>query len=217
MDFVRPVEAVVGGAQGRLLAVLLETTRPLTLRRLASLAGVSPAQASRVMPRLVELGIVDRHEVPPASQFLLVRDCVVTQLLLALADARSMALRQIGDAVSATSPQPVSVVAFGSFAAEKPTPTATSISRSFVQTTSTTMMRSGQSRSMHGADRSEPSQGTTSRSSRQLPPTRPASCAADPNSGGTSNATGSSFTGGRSTNSQADCVPIGHSQMVGTG
>lgn len=116
MDFVRPVEAVVGGAQGRLLAVLLETTAPLTLRRLASLAGVSPAQASRVMPRLVELGIVDRHEVPPASQFLLVRDCVVTQLLLALADARSIALRQIGEAVSAISPEPVSVVAFGSFA-----------------------------------------------------------------------------------------------------
>jgi hypothetical protein len=36
-------------------------------------------------------------------------------------------------------------------------------------------------------------------------------------SGGTSSATGSSFTGGRSTNSQAGCVPIGHSQMVGTG
>ena len=116
MDFVRPVEAVVGGAQGRLLAVLLETTAPLTLRRLARLAGVSPAQASRVMPRLVELGIVDRHEVPPASQFLIVRDCVVTQLLLALADARSIALRQIGEAVSAISPEPVSVVAFGSFA-----------------------------------------------------------------------------------------------------
>lgn len=116
MDFVRPVEAVVGGAQGRLLAVLLETTAPLTLRRLASLAGVSPAQASRVMPRLVELGIVDRHEVPPASQFLLVRDCVVAQLLLALADTRSTALRQIGEAVSAISPEPVSVVAFGSFA-----------------------------------------------------------------------------------------------------
>jgi predicted nucleotidyltransferase len=116
MDFVRPVEAVVGGAQGRLLAVLLETTAPLTLRRLASLAGVSPAQASRVMPRLVELGIVDRQEVPPASQFLLVRDCVVTQLLLALADARSIALRQIGEAVSAISPEPVSAIAFGSFA-----------------------------------------------------------------------------------------------------
>ncbi len=101
--------------------------------------------------------------------------------------------------------------------AERPTPTATSISRWFVQTTSTTMTRGEQSRSIHGADRSERSQGTTSRSSRQLPPRRPGSCAADPNSCGTSNATGSSCTGGRSTNSQADCVSIGHPQILGTG
>jgi predicted nucleotidyltransferase len=116
MDFARPVEAVVGGAQGRLLAVLVKITAPLTLRRLASLAGVSPAQASRVMPGLVELGIVDRYEVPPASQFVLARDNVAAQLLLTLADARSMALRQIGEAASVISPEPVSVIAFGSFA-----------------------------------------------------------------------------------------------------
>lgn len=116
MDFARPVEAVVGGTQGRLLAVLAKITAPLTLRRLASLAGVSPAQASRVMPRLVELGIVSRHEVPPASQFLLARDNVAARLLLDLADARSMALREIGEAAAAIAPAPVSVVVFGSFA-----------------------------------------------------------------------------------------------------
>jgi predicted nucleotidyltransferase len=116
MDFARPVEAVVGGVRGRLLAVLVKVTAPLTLRRLASLAGVSPAQASRVMPRLVELGIVDRFEVPPASQFVLARDNVAAQLLLELADSRSIALRQIGEAASAISPDAVSVIAFGSFA-----------------------------------------------------------------------------------------------------
>lgn len=116
MDFARPVEVVIGGAQGRLLAVLVEITAPLTLRRLASLAGVSPAQASRVMPRLVELGIVDRREVPPASQFVLARDNVAAQLLLQLADAREIALREIGEAASTISPEPVSVIAFGSFA-----------------------------------------------------------------------------------------------------
>lgn len=116
MDFIHPVEVVVGGAQGRLLAVLAKITAPLTLRRLARLAGVSPAQASRVMPRLVELGIVDRHEVPPASQFLLNRDNVAAQLLVSLSDARSMALRKIGEAASDISPEPVSVIAFGSLA-----------------------------------------------------------------------------------------------------
>ena len=116
MNFVRPVEAVVGGAQGRLLAVLVKTTAPLTLRRLAGLAGVSPAQASRVMPRLVELGIVDRYEVPPASQFVLARSNVAAQLLLTLADAQSMTLYEIGEVASRISPEPVSVIAFGSFA-----------------------------------------------------------------------------------------------------
>lgn len=116
MDFVHPVEVVIGGAPGRLLAVLAKITAPLTLRRLASLAGVSPAQASRVMPRLVESGIVDRHEVPPASQFRLARENVAAQLLLSLADARSMALPQNGDAASVISPEPVSVIAFGSMA-----------------------------------------------------------------------------------------------------
>jgi predicted nucleotidyltransferase len=116
VDFVHPVEAVVGGAQGRLLAVLAKITAPLTLRRLASLAGVSPAQASRVLPRLVELGIVGRHEVPPASQFVLNRDNVAAQLLLSLGDSRSIALRQIGESASEISPEPVSVIAFGSFA-----------------------------------------------------------------------------------------------------
>lgn len=116
MDFARPVEAVIGGAQGRLLAVLVKITAPLTLRRLAGLAGVSPAQASRVMPRLVELGIVERYEVPPASQFVLARGNVATQMLLALADAQAMTLRQIGEAASVISPEPVSVIAFGSYA-----------------------------------------------------------------------------------------------------
>ena len=116
MDFLRPVEAIVGGAQGRLLAALANVTSPLTLRRLAGLAGVSPAQASRVMPRLVELGVVERYEVPPASQFLLVRDNVVARSILALADLRIAMLRLMGEEAESISPAPSSVIVFGSFA-----------------------------------------------------------------------------------------------------
>ena len=50
MDFVHPVEAVIPGAQGRVLAVLVDTTAELNLRTIARLAGVSLAQASRVLP-----------------------------------------------------------------------------------------------------------------------------------------------------------------------
>ena len=52
MDFRRPVQAVVPGAQGRVLAVLAETTGELSLRTVARLVEVSPAQASRILPGL---------------------------------------------------------------------------------------------------------------------------------------------------------------------
>lgn len=88
---------------------------PLT-RRLARLAGVSPAQASRVMPTLVALGIVERYEVPPASQFVLIRENVAPQAIIGLAGARRAAIRQVGDAATGLQPTPVSVIVFGSFA-----------------------------------------------------------------------------------------------------
>src|SRR5262245_52806668 len=100
MDFVRPVQAVIRGAQGRVLAVLAETTAELNLRTLARLAGISVAQASRVMPGLVELGLVERREVPPSSQFRFNREHVVAEAILVLSRSRERALRQIGDAAA---------------------------------------------------------------------------------------------------------------------
>ena len=69
MDFVRPIEAIVPSAQGRVLAVLVETTAELNLRTIAQLSGVSQAQTSRLLPELVDLGVVERREVPPSSLF----------------------------------------------------------------------------------------------------------------------------------------------------
>lgn len=116
MDFVRPIEAVVPGAQGRVLAVLVETTAELNLRTIAQLAGVSQAQASRVLPGLVELGIVERREVPPASLFRLVREHVASRALLTLADSFDTVLDEIGQLASSLPHPPVSVIIYGSFA-----------------------------------------------------------------------------------------------------
>ena len=85
MDFVQPIAAVIPGAQGRVLAALAETTAELNLRTLARLSGVSVAQASRVLPGLVELGLVERREVPPSSQFRLVRTHIAARAVLELA------------------------------------------------------------------------------------------------------------------------------------
>jgi predicted nucleotidyltransferase len=116
MDFVHPVRAVIPGAQGRVLAILAETTADLNLRTLARLAGVSVAQASRVMPDLVELGLVERHEVPPSSQFRLNHENVAAQAILDISRSRDAALHRIGIAADSLSISPVSIVVFGSLA-----------------------------------------------------------------------------------------------------
>lgn len=116
MDFVRPIEAIVLGAQGRVLAVLAETTAELNLRTIARLAGVSNAQASRVMPGLVELGVVERREVAPSSLFRLIPEHVASRVLLGLARSSDLVLAEIGRLASKLPRPPVSVIVFGSFA-----------------------------------------------------------------------------------------------------
>lgn len=122
MDFVRPIEAIVPGAQGRVLSVLAETTAELNLRTIAQLAGVSQAQASRMLPGLVELGIIERREVPPASLFRLVPEHVAARALLALARSTDTVLDEIGRLAGALPHPPLSVIVFGSFARREAEP-----------------------------------------------------------------------------------------------
>jgi predicted nucleotidyltransferase len=116
VDFLHPVEAVIPGAQGRILAVLARTTSELNLRTIARLAGVSSAQASRVLPSLVALGVVERREAPPSALFRLVPEHAAARAVLLLVDARELAVQELSRLASALDPAPVSVVIFGSFA-----------------------------------------------------------------------------------------------------
>jgi predicted nucleotidyltransferase len=116
MDFVHPVEAVIPGAQGRVLAVLVDTTAELNLRTIARLADISLAQASRVLPKLVDLGLVERREVPPSSQFRLVRSNVAARAVIELGRSSNLVLERIGSGAAALPAPPTSVVVFGSFA-----------------------------------------------------------------------------------------------------
>jgi len=116
VDFRHPVEAVIPGAQGRVIAALLGTSGDLNLRTIARVAGVSVAQASRVLPGLVDLGMIERREVPPSSLFRIVPEHVATRALVALADSRAVVLAEMGRAAAKIRPAPISVIAFGSFA-----------------------------------------------------------------------------------------------------
>lgn len=116
VDFIRPIEALLPGAQGRVLATLAETTAELNLRTIAQLSGVSQAQASRVLPHLVNLGVVERREVPPSSLFRLVPEHVAGRVVISLAQATGTVFDEIYRMTQTLPFPPVSVIVFGSFA-----------------------------------------------------------------------------------------------------
>lgn len=116
VDFVRPVQSLIPGAQGRVLDVLARTTAELNLGTVARLAGISPAQASRVLPRLVALGVVERRDVPPSSQYRLVRENLMAQAVVDLVDVRERTTDRLRVLAGAIRPAPASLVLFGSLA-----------------------------------------------------------------------------------------------------
>jgi predicted nucleotidyltransferase len=116
VDFSHPVEAIIPGAQGRILAVLARTSGELNLRTTARLSGVSVAQASRVLPILVDLGIVERRAAPPSALFRFVAEHVAAGAVITLADARQTVIDELARTAGELVPQPASIIVFGSFA-----------------------------------------------------------------------------------------------------
>jgi predicted nucleotidyltransferase len=118
MDYARPVEALIPGAQGRILGALARAGAPVNLRSLAQLSGISAGQASRVLPGLVELGVVRRTEVPPSALFELPDRSFSARLVRELSDAHGALLRELRTTAAKLRPAPASVVLFGSAATE---------------------------------------------------------------------------------------------------
>ena len=116
MDFIHPLQTLVPGVQGRILAVLAETTAELNLRTIASIANVSPAQASRVLPGLVAVGLVQRREAPPSALFRLVRGHIAAGPILALSRSRDRMIEEMRHIAESLPLSPASVIVFGSFA-----------------------------------------------------------------------------------------------------
>lgn len=116
VDFLRPVEAVIPGAQGKVLAVFAETTAGLSVRTAARLSGVSLAQTSRILPELAKLGVLDRTEVPPSTVYRLVEENVASRAIRLLARSRDQVLSEFGELAKSMVVPPVSIIVFGSFA-----------------------------------------------------------------------------------------------------
>lgn len=116
MNFLCPLQAIIPGAQGHILAVLVSTSTELNLRAIARLGGISPSQVSHVLPKLVELGLVRRREVPPSSLFALNQEHVSAAPLIELSRAWDRSLLRIGEAANTLVCPPQSLVVFGSLA-----------------------------------------------------------------------------------------------------
>jgi predicted nucleotidyltransferase len=92
------------------------------MRAVADLAGVSPQQASVVIGRLVEFGVVVRRDVPPASLVRLATDNLAAQAVLSIANLRYSVLDRLTELASGIVPAPASLVVFGSFARGEASP-----------------------------------------------------------------------------------------------
>ena len=91
-------------------------TAELNLGTVARLAGVSPAQASRVLPRLALLGVIERRDVPPSSLYRLVRENLMAQAVVDLVEVRDRTIDRLRVLAGAIRPAPASLVLFGSLA-----------------------------------------------------------------------------------------------------
>jgi predicted nucleotidyltransferase len=116
MDYGNPVEALIPGVQGRVLAVLARTEAELTMRSVADLAGVSANQATVVLNRLVRLGLVERREVGASGLVRLIRENEAARSVLELVDLRQGVLNRLKGEAKKIRPVPICLAVFGSFA-----------------------------------------------------------------------------------------------------
>lgn len=116
MDYVRPVEALIPGVQGKILAACLRSGEPLTMRGLARLAGASANQAALVIDHLDELGVVRRQAAGRSWLVSLVEESPVVAAMRRVADLWAVTLHLWRQRARDLDPPPRSMAVYGSWA-----------------------------------------------------------------------------------------------------
>ena len=116
MDFQTPVESVIPGATGRLLAALTRVDAELPVSTLASVAGVGRTRASGLISDLHNLGLIDRREIGRTTMVRLARDNAAGELLDRLGHLQELVMDRLRVMATEFEPVPLSLVVFGSFA-----------------------------------------------------------------------------------------------------
>jgi len=116
MDFRTPVETLIPGATGRLLAALARVDAELPISTLASVAGVGRTRASGLIAELSTLGLVDRREIGRTTMVRLARDNAAAELVDRLVHLQNVVVDQLRRLAAEVDPAPLALVVFGSFA-----------------------------------------------------------------------------------------------------
>lgn len=120
-----PLAVVTPTLDAAVLHALAATTAWTSGARVHLMAGRgSPDGVRRVLARLVAQGIVLADEHPHATLYLLNREHVAADAIVALTRARTTIIDRITDASSRWSPEPVHASLFGSFARAEATTTS---------------------------------------------------------------------------------------------
>ena len=116
MDYTRPVEAVIPGATGQLLATLARVEAELPVSTLARIARVGRTRASGIIAELSDLGIVERREIGRTVMVSLARHSAAGELIDRLAHLGSEVIVRLRALATELDPAPETLLVFGSFA-----------------------------------------------------------------------------------------------------
>jgi predicted nucleotidyltransferase len=125
MDLAMPLAVVTPTLDAAVLHALAATTARASGAQVHQMAGTgSPDGVRRVLARLVAQGIVLADEHPNATLYLLNRDHVAADAIVALTRLRTTIIDRIAEALSTWSPEPMHASLFGSFARGEATTTS---------------------------------------------------------------------------------------------
>lgn len=116
MHLGQPARSLVPTVDAPVLLALHATTRPLTGRRLATLAGASHTAVNAILARLTQAGIVLAERQGNAMLYRANRDHVGWAVVEALAGMRRSALDVMRAELASWQTAPVTALCFGSFA-----------------------------------------------------------------------------------------------------
>ena len=100
MDLGLPLLDVAPAVRGALLQALARLEQPVTRRRLAAAAGVSPGNASSVIEELIRAGLISETVAGRSSMVVLNRNHLAAGPVLALASLRGELIRRLRERLS---------------------------------------------------------------------------------------------------------------------